>query len=189
METIDMQKLERAIVYLERIADGKNPVNNLPAEEDSVLNNPNVIRCMFFVKDVLEQVKQNNGHIGKKKSKSERMEFPTEMVKNFSYKEDLPITKFVAQLNEGIDDYIYKKINVKQITDWLKLNDFLQEEHNSELNKKVTVATSKGAQLGIRSEIRISSNRMRYMGVIYGKQAQEYICHNIEKLVNGEVAE
>ena len=184
-----MQKLEKAIVYLQRIADGKNPVNNLPAEEDAVLNNPNVIRCMFFVKDILEQVKQNNGHIGKNKSKSERMEFPIETVKNFSYREDLSITKLVAQFNEGIDDYIYKKLSVKQITDWLKLNNFLQEEHSNELNKKVTVATLKGNQLGIRSDIRFSSNGMRYMSVIYGKQAQEYICQNIEKIVSGEVAE
>ena len=56
MESVDMKKLETAIVYLQRIADGNNPINNLPAEEDSVLNNPNVIRCMFFVKEVLEEV-------------------------------------------------------------------------------------------------------------------------------------
>ena len=38
-----MQKLEVAMKYIERIADGKNPVNNKPTEEDSVLNNPNVV--------------------------------------------------------------------------------------------------------------------------------------------------
>ena len=54
MESVDMKKLETAIVYLQRIADGNNPINNLPADEDSVLNNPNVIRCMFFVKEVLD---------------------------------------------------------------------------------------------------------------------------------------
>ena len=66
MESIDMKKLETAIVYLQRIADGNNPINNLPADEDSVLNNPNVIRFMFFVKDVLEEVKRNGGYNGKK---------------------------------------------------------------------------------------------------------------------------
>lgn len=58
---IDMQKLEVAMKYIERIADGKNPVNNKPMEEDSVLNNPNVIRCMYFVKEVLTAVKENDG--------------------------------------------------------------------------------------------------------------------------------
>ena len=60
MESVDMKKLETAIVYLQRISDGNNPINNLPADEDSVLNNPNVIRCMFFVKEILEEVKRNN---------------------------------------------------------------------------------------------------------------------------------
>ena len=43
MEPVDLAKLETAIKYVERIAEGNNPVNNLPMEEDAVLNNPNVI--------------------------------------------------------------------------------------------------------------------------------------------------
>ena len=38
MESIDMKKLENAIAYLQRIAEGNNPINNLPADEDSVPN-------------------------------------------------------------------------------------------------------------------------------------------------------
>uniref|UniRef100_UPI004056D374 hypothetical protein n=1 Tax=Agathobacter sp. TaxID=2021311 RepID=UPI004056D374 len=57
METIDLKKLDVAIKYIERIADGCNPVNNIPVGEDDVLNNPNVIRCMYFVKEVLEAVR------------------------------------------------------------------------------------------------------------------------------------
>lgn len=36
---IDKKKLDTAILYLQRIADGKNLVNNMPAEEDTILNN------------------------------------------------------------------------------------------------------------------------------------------------------
>ena len=63
MESVDMKKLETAIIYLQRISDGNNPINNLPADEDSVLNNPNVIRCMFFVKEILEEVKRKSKFI------------------------------------------------------------------------------------------------------------------------------
>ena len=50
MEAVNLKKLETAILYIQRIADGKNPINNVTAEEDSVLNEPNiflkyVIRC------------------------------------------------------------------------------------------------------------------------------------------------
>ena len=70
MELVEMKKLETAITYLQRMAEGNNPINNLPAEDDSVINNPNVIRCMFFVKDILEEVKRNDGYIGKRVRKS-----------------------------------------------------------------------------------------------------------------------
>lgn len=44
MDKVDLKKLDIAIRYIERIADGCNPVNNTPVGEDNALNNPNVIR-------------------------------------------------------------------------------------------------------------------------------------------------
>ena len=60
------EKLEKAIIYVDRIANGCNPVNNSPLTNDSVLNNPNVIRCMYFIKDILKEVYDNGGVISKK---------------------------------------------------------------------------------------------------------------------------
>ena len=189
MDSVDMKKLETAIVYLQRIAEGNNPINNLPADEDSVLNNPNVIRCMFFVKEVLEEVKRNNGYIGKKSKKSDKSDFPIEVLDSFSYKEDKAISKFVEQINEAVNGDVYKKVSYKSITQWLKLNGFLQEEYSQEFNKVITLPTEKGIQLGIRAERRNSSRGVEYILVIYGKQAQEYIVQNIEKILCGEVAD
>ena len=45
MKQFDQVKLDVAIKYVERIADGCNPVNNVPLENDDILNNPNIIRC------------------------------------------------------------------------------------------------------------------------------------------------
>lgn len=184
-----MKKLETAIVYLQRIADGNNPVNNMPAENDVVLNNPNVIRCMFFVKEVLEEVKRNNGYIGRKPGKSHKQEFPMESLASFEYREDKAISKFVAQINESVDENVYQKLSYTTITQWLKLNGFLVEEFNQELNKNVTMPTEKGINLGIRAERRSSLRGVDYMLVIYGKQAQEYIVSNMEAILSGEVAE
>ena len=57
MMTIDRNKLEDAILRVNRIVDGYDPVTNQSAEIDSVLNSPEMIRCMFFVKNVLEEVR------------------------------------------------------------------------------------------------------------------------------------
>ena len=187
METIDMKKLETAIVYLQRIADGNNPINNLPADEDSVLNNPNVIRCMYFVKEILQEVKKNGGCIGKKKTKnSGKLSFPIEATKMFSFRAEKPISKFTEQINEVIDAKMYKKVSYKSISDWLKKNDFLKDEYDQVQNKTVTTATEKGVQIGIRSIKRARDDGREYTVNMYGKQAQEYIVQNLDNILNGK---
>lgn len=186
MEPIDMKKLETAILYLQRIADGNNPVNNMPAEEDTVLNDPNVIRCMFFVKEILEEVKRNHGCIGKKTGKSDKAGFPLETLEAFAYREDMAISKFVEQINEPVDESIYQKLSYRPITGWLRQYGFLIEEYRQEFGKSITLPSEKGIQIGIRTEKRTNSRGMDYMSIIYGKQAQEYIVKNMKAILSGE---
>ena len=49
--------------------------------------------------------------------------------------------------------------------------------------------TEKGIELGIRTEKRSYNGGVEYIVVIYGKQAQEYIVQNMEKILSGEVAD
>lgn len=182
MKLVDMEKLETAIIYMQRISDGKNPINNMPVD-DVVLNNPNVTRCMEFVKEILEEVKYNDGYIGRKPRKNKKKEFPIEILDKFEYKEDKAISKFVAQINEMLDKDVYKKADYRQIGNWLKTNGLLIEEYNSELNKKITLPTKKGMAYGIRAEKRKSVRGIEYMLVIYNKQAQEYIVKNFKNIL------
>lgn len=186
---IDKKKLETAILYLQRIADGKNPVNNMPAEEDTILNNPNVIRCMFFVKEILEEVKRNGGFIGGKPKKSAKEDFPLEALKHFVYREDKTISRFIEQVNEAVDDTVYQKLSYRPISQWLKLNGFLAEEYSQEYHKTMTVSTERGTGIGIRSEKQTNAQGVGYIRIIYGKQAQEFLVQNMEMILNGEVSE
>lgn len=186
MKWIDMNKLETAIIYLQRIADGNNPVNNMPVKTDSILNNPNVIRCMYFVKEVLEEVQRQGGYTGGRIKRADKLAFPMAVLANFVYREDLAISKFVKQINEPVDDKIYQKLSYKPITLWLKSHGFLTEEFNQEFQKSVTIPTDKGSQIGIRSERMINLKGTDYMYVVYNKQAQEYIVQNMEAILNGE---
>ena len=82
MERFDLEKLESAITYVERIADGKNPVNNTIADSDDVMNDPIIIRSMFFIKDVLIELKNNDGIIGKSKGEFKLNERFTKIITN-----------------------------------------------------------------------------------------------------------
>ena len=183
METVDVEKLEMALVYVGRIADGLDPVDGMPALEDSVLNDANVIRSMYFAKDVLNAVKSNGGTIGRKPRVTKK-EFPPETLENFKYVEDKTITKLVEQLNAGLDTDVYKKLTYKTITDWLKENEYLEEVEDDYLGHKATVSTKKGNAIGITHSLQRSMTGREYYRVVYDREAQEFVVNIIPAILN-----
>lgn len=131
-------------------------------------------------------MKRNNGCIGRKAQKSDKADFPMEILAAFSYREDAAISKFIGQINEMVDANVYQKLCYKRILQWLKLNGFLTEEFSQDFDKKIILPTEKGTRLGIRVERRSSSKGVGHMFLIYGKQAQEYIVQNMRVILNGE---
>ncbi len=186
MEIVDTEKLETAIIYLQRITEGHNPVNDMPIEDDSVINNPNVVGCMLFVKEVLEELKRNNGFIGRrprlKKDKS-KPDYPLDVLKKYRYERDKTISKLVDQLNDLADTTVYNKITFTPISAWLKQNGYLADEVDDDGNKH-TIVTDKGAGIGIKSELRQSAKGVEYLLIKYGQTAQEFIVSNMDKIMN-----
>lgn len=186
----DLVKIEKAILYAQRIADGFNPVNNSPVGDDSVLQNPNVIRCMYFIKEVLEEVHKNRGYVGGKPKKSDKQPFPLDVRNLFSYREDKAISRVVEQINEPLDEYTYQKLSYKTVIKWLIRQGYLQELAFEKFeNKTFKVPTDKGLQLGIRTEERVRADGAGYVVTLYGQQAQEFIVDNLDAMILSEAAE
>lgn len=181
MEVVDAKKLETAILYLQRITEGKNPVNNMPAEEGDIINNPNVVRCMFFVKEVLEELKRNDGYIGRRPRTNRddsKKEYPLEALEAFRYTGDKPISKLVGQFNEYADMTVYQKLVYNPVKQWLLENGYLVEEQKAGSEKRITRPTDKGTEAGIKSEMRTSPRGGSYLYITYGQKAQEMIVEN-----------
>ena len=187
MEVVDTKKLEIAIQYLQRITEGHNPVNNIPVDDDSVIKNPNVVRCMLFIKEILEEVKRNDGYIGRRprtNRDSSKQEYPLEALKEFRYSEDKSVTRLVDQINNLADMTVYQRITYIPITAWLKQNGYLGEEQTEENGKKRTVVTDKGRETGIKSELRRNAKDQEYVYITYGRTAQEFIVSNMDKILS-----
>ena len=181
MKQFEQSKLDVAIKYVERIAEGHNPVNNMSLENDDVLNNPNIIRCMYFIKDVLEEVRRNDGIIGGKSSKEPTLPFPIEILDKFTYAEDKSITHVLNQIYEPIADMNVKKVSVTKVTAALKEEGILLDEPNPETGKTRKVPSIKGKELGIYIVEREHNGRM-YESVTYNRNAQEYVINLIRRL-------
>jgi hypothetical protein len=188
MEKYDMNKLETALVYVRRIADGKDPTNNRPMDSDTILNNPNVIRCMFFVKEVLEKVKENGGVIGNNERKERKKDFPFEILSQFAYREDKGISKLIDQIYEPVAGQGIKKISGQRINAWMLSSGYLMEIYSAEFQKNIKVPTDKGEILGLRAErITYQPTGQNYISIFYNKKAQEFLISNMEQILNGEV--
>ena len=69
------------------------------------------------------------------------------------------------------------------IRSWLKKNGYLSEENDKDKGKKSTIVTSKGTEVGIKSELRKDSRGVDYMYISYGREAQELIVANMDKIL------
>ena len=180
----DLEKMQKAIIYVSRLANGYNPRTNKLLESQELANDPSFIRCMYFIKELL--VKINEGKtIKNNKTIKLQPKFPYEVLKEFQYKADKTITAFVNQLNELVlSKYSnFQKIKYTKILKWLKNNNYLSSKYSDELEKNVTIITEKGEKIGIYSEIRQGANE-KYLVIIYSKEAQEFIINNLERILN-----
>ena len=175
----DNIKLQRAITYVDRLANGYNPRTNEHLN-NILMNDPSFIRCMFFIKDVLDEVYNNGCTVGKK-GKIIKPSFPMELLQNFQYKTDLSITNLFRQINElGYNNY--EPLKHTKVLQWLKDNNYLTNFYYERLNKNCTLVTDEGKKLGLYNELRTKDNR-EYLGVFYNKNAQEFIVNNLEMML------
>lgn len=57
----ELETLERAKIYMEKLANGINPIDGSVIPDEDVVNNVRLSRCFFYVSDVLRQVIENGG--------------------------------------------------------------------------------------------------------------------------------
>lgn len=60
--------LLKAKSYLDKLANGINPITNELASENDTINNIHISRCLFYVSDVLRNLIGNNNNPQKRKT-------------------------------------------------------------------------------------------------------------------------
>ena len=64
----ELELLERAKMYMDKLANGINPLDDTFIPENDIVNNVRLSRCFFYVSDVLRQVIEKGGVTPKKKN-------------------------------------------------------------------------------------------------------------------------
>lgn len=178
----EIEKIEYTKNFIDKLANGINPLDDTQIPDGDLLNNIRISRCMFYVSDILRQVIENNGF---KKATNDKNKAPfsisDERLAEFQFsQEPIGISEFTKRINSLIDENIMKKLKITSITEWLVDTDILYNEISN--NKKHKRVTPKGASLGI-SECIYQGQYGEYKKLLYNENAQHFIINNINSII------
>ncbi len=174
---IDMEKLNTAKVWIEKLANGINPLNDELVKDEDLINNVHISRCLFYVADLLGEIK-----VGAADERRYRRTFflSSKDAANIHISTPDGIANFVKLVN-GYIPADMKPLSASLVIKWLR-NEGLLQEVSKEDGHKTNLPTEKGNRMGISTDVRRNSEGIEYQRVVYSVDAQRFILNNIESL-------
>lgn len=178
----ELEKMQKAKMYIDKLANGINPIDDVFAADTDVINNVRVSRCLFYVSDILRQVIDNNGVASKSKAPKHPFSISPERISQFPISDKpIPVSEIAKRINDLADLEICYKFKYSAITSWLIEIGALKIVTRPD-GSTAKHPTEQGNELGIMTEERVGSNG-NYTVVIYNKEAQQFIIDNIETIL------
>ncbi|MFZ5649924.1 MAG: hypothetical protein ACOY4I_03590 [Bacillota bacterium] len=177
---MEKEKLIRAKEILRKMANGINPLNGEQIESSSFLNDQRMIRCLYFVQEVLNMAIE--GKMGTNTKK------PSDFIITAEEKSrvKLPpgkigVNEFARSVNKVIDLNRSKKLSGAEINKQLKKMGILSEQLLAD-GKKRTILNSKSSHYGIETEKR-NYNGNEYEMVLFGESGKKFLLDNLEEIM------
>ena len=178
----ELETIARAKMYIDKLANGINPLDDTAVAENDIVNNVRISRCLFFVSDTLRRVLENGGVGVTSRVKKNKFKITAEELEKFAFS-DRPITisEITKRINDIADTENSTKLSHNTITSWLSEIGMLKEMINT-AGKKSKRPTAEGAELGIFVK-EVTSQNGTFNVVFYNKSAQKFIVDNIPSVI------
>lgn len=176
----DLEVMQRAKMYMDKLAQGMDPITGNEMPGDSLLNNVRLARCFFYVSGILQQVIENGGCVGSKPKKNSFVVTPQLAARLAPADRSLRVSDFAEMLAAAVDDPNTKRPSTTMITDWLLVKGFLEKVPNAE-GKQQRVPTEAGRRIGIFTETR-QGQYGEYLAVYYSPEAQRFLLDHLEEI-------
>ena len=181
----ELESLMHAKAYMEKLAQGINPLDDSVIPDNDVVNNVRLSRCFFYVADVLRQVIDNGGITKQPKGKKLPFYLTTEQRESFAFSEDpLTISEVANRINDLIAMDIMVRFSRTTLIEWLLSIGLIKKELN-ENGTYLKKPTTEGERLGITLENRMGSSGP-YHVIVYNVDAQHFIIDNIDSVIDFE---
>lgn len=177
----DKEKLYTAKLYMEKLSNGINPLDNEPVPNDTVLNNVYLCRCFVFLSDLVSQVIENGCEVGRMPNKKKDPFRITEEQRAEIDITEKPvgISVIAKRVGEVLEPTV-KRIQVVQFTDWLEAEGLLETVITE--GKRERIATEDGQKMGIVTEESFYEGRPSYKKNFYSASAQAFLIANLESI-------
>jgi len=177
----ELETMQRAKMYLDKLAQGIDPITNQEVPEDSVLNNVRLARCFFYVSDVLGKVIANGGAVGQISKTLDFAITPEQLASVQVSDYPIRVTEFTEALYQAVNNPTMKKLNTTKITEWLISKGLMMKETGTD-GKIHRVPTGRGLQMGMSTRLRQSRDG-EYQAVYYNRNMQQFLLDNLSAIL------
>ena len=177
--------LRHAQDYLDALSRGIDPLTGELIDPGEVVCKDRIRRCFVYVSEVLGQVIENDGEIGRKRKKrSGKLPFaPNEAMQTEVTISDtpVPLNRIVQQVNRYAEKGMYK-LRHRDVTAWLAANGILQAITDVDGTARMRV-TDLGKAMGIIEELRHNSARkVDYTVLLYDAEMQRFLLGHLPEI-------
>ena len=179
----ELETIQRAKMYMDKLAQGIDPISNQAMPLDFGLNQLRLQRCLSYVSGLLNQVIENGGVVGYHAKTLEFSLTPEQQSRVNIFPYPIRIRDFVEELYRVAGNPEMKRLSTTKITGWLLEQGFLVKEQG-EGGKAQRVPSEAGRSLGLSSQVRQSKDG-EYMAVFYDSNAQSFLLDHLDEIQGG----
>lgn len=179
---VDILKLRTAQEWLEKLANGINPLTSQPVREDDIINNVHISRCLFFVREMLDKIEELENLETETRGRRRRKPFwmTTSEAEKIVISDSCGIAQFTRTVNELVPADM-RPLSVSTVIKWLRNNGYLYEVTKGDKHK-TNLPTENGIKLGITVWTQQNSEGQEFQKVLYDVSAQRFMLSNIESI-------
>lgn len=126
----NMEKIKAAKAYIDKLANGIDPISGREMPGDALLNDVHLTRCFFFVSETLGAVIKN-GWVSKA-IKNVPFYITSEQKREVSIEDKCYFSYFITRINEVAEGNGCMKLSRVRVYYWLVLKGFMREYYENE---------------------------------------------------------
>ena len=177
----ELETMQRAKMYMDKLARGIDPITDRPLPVDTALNQARLSRCFAYVSDVLGRVIANGGNVGSSTRTQPFAITPEQLTMVQLSREPVTVSWLIDSLANAVNNPDMRRLSTTVITNWLLGQGFLEKRTTLD-GKNTRIPTPKGQSIGLTSESR-QGREGEYQMVLYDLGAQRFVLDHLLEMI------